>query len=137
MLKDKNLPPVILFDGYCNLCNSSVNFIIKHDTKNYFKFAPLQEKKGKQLLKKFNGDNLNTTTIVLIENDIVYTKSTAALRITKHLNGLYPLLYSLLVVPPFIRNGVYDFIAKNRYKWFGKHEVCMIPSEEIRAKFIS
>lgn len=132
---DKNYS-VVLFDGLCNLCNASINFIIKHDKKGVFKFASLQSDKGKELLEKYAKSDLQTTTIVLIENNKVYIKSTAALKIAKQLNGLYPLLYLLLIVPPFIRNGVYDFIAKRRYIWFGKQDVCMIPSGEIQSKFI-
>ncbi len=125
---------IILFDGVCNLCNSSVSFIIKHDKKNYFRFAALQSEKGKDLLKTLNVDVNNS--MVLIENDKVYIKSAAALRIVKHLNGFYPLIYFFIIVPSPIRNFIYDFIARNRYKWFGKKETCMIPTEKLRSKFL-
>jgi predicted DCC family thiol-disulfide oxidoreductase YuxK len=127
---------IILFDGVCNFCNASVNFIIAHDKKNHFKFAAIQSKTGEELLKKYNIDESITDSAVLIENNKSYIKSTAVLRITKHLNGLYPLLYIFIIIPTFIRDGVYDFISRNRYKWFGKKESCMIPTEEMKSKFI-
>ena len=128
---------IILFDGVCNLCNSSVNFVIRHDKKNYYLFAPLQSEIAKTLLKKYGIDSTKTDSFILIENNKAYIKSSAALRLTKHLNRLYPLLFSLLIVPVFIRNGVYNYIAKNRYKWFGKMESCMVPTKELKEKFIS
>jgi predicted DCC family thiol-disulfide oxidoreductase YuxK len=128
---------IILFDGVCNLCNSSVNFVIRHDKKDHFLFAPLQSETGKKLLEKYAIDPSKTDSFILIENNKAFSRSSAALRLTKHLNRLYPLMYSLMIIPPFIRNGVYDYIAKNRYKWFGKKESCMIPTNEIKAKFIS
>ena len=111
---------IILFDGVCNLCNGAVNFVIKRDSGNVFKFASLQEKQGTLLLKKYAIDARKLDSIVLIENDSVYTKSSAALRIARKLSKLWPLFFVLLIIPSFIRDGVYDFIAKNRYKWFGK-----------------
>lgn len=128
---------IILFDGVCNLCNTSVQFIIQHDKNNYFKFASLQSEVGQELLKKYKIDTSIADSIVLIENNRSYVKSTATLRIARHLKALYPLLYGLIIVPPFVRNVIYDFIAKNRYKWFGKQETCMVPSAEITSKFIS
>lgn len=128
---------IILFDGVCNLCNTSVQFIIQHDKNNYFKFASIQSEVGQELLKKYNIDTSIADSIVLIENNRSYVKSTAILRIARHLKALYPLLYGLIIVPPFVRNVIYDLIAKNRYKWFGKQETCMVPSTEINSKFIS
>ena len=120
---------IILFDGVCNLCNGAVNFVIKRDSGNVFKFASLQEKQGTLLLKKYD-------SIVLIENDSVYTKSSAALRIARKLSKLWPLFIIFIIIPSFIRDGIYDFIAKNRYKWFGKKEQCMIPTPGSREKFL-
>jgi len=137
MSDNVNEKAIILFDGVCNFCNSSINFVIKHDKKNHFLFAPLQSETAKKLLEKFNIDSSKTDSFILIDNNKLYLKSTAALRVTKHLNKLYPLLYALMITPPFIRNGVYDLIARNRYKWFGKKETCMIPSAENKEKFIS
>ena len=127
---------IILFDGVCNLCNEAVNFVIKRDTGNVFKFTPLQEKQGVLLLKTHAVDTQKLDSIVLIENEKVYVKSSAALRIAKKLSNLWPLFFVLLIIPSFIRDGVYDFIAKNRYKWFGKKEQCMIPTQGLREKFL-
>ena len=127
---------IILFDGVCNLCNGAVNFVIKRDPGNVFKFTPLQEKQGVLLLKKHAIDAQKLDSIVLVENKKVYTKSSAALRIARKLSGLWPLFFVLLIIPSFIRDGVYDFIAKNRYKWFGKKEQCMIPTPGLKEKFL-
>ena len=127
---------VILFDGVCNLCNSSIIFVIKRDAKDIFRFAPLQEGAGMELISKFNIDTRKTDSIIFIENNKVYTKSTAALRVARHLKGLWPLLYFFIIIPPFIRNFFYDFVAKNRYKWYGKKESCMIPTPALKAKFL-
>ena len=127
---------IILFDGVCNLCNGAVNFVIKRDSGNVFKFAPLQEKQGALLLKTHAIDIQKLESIVLIENEKVYIKSSAALRITKKLSGLWPLFFVLLIIPSFIRDGIYDIIAKNRYKWFGKKEQCMIPTPGLIEKFL-
>lgn len=127
---------IILFDGVCNLCNEAVNFVIKRDTGNVFKFTPLQEKQGVLLLKTHAVDTQKLDSIVLIENEKVYVKSSAALRIARKMSNLWPLFFVLLIIPSFIRDGVYDFIAKNRYKWFGKKEQCMIPTPGLREKFL-
>jgi predicted DCC family thiol-disulfide oxidoreductase YuxK len=127
---------IILFDGVCNLCNGAVNFVIKRDPGNVFKFTPLQEKQGVLLLKKHAIDAQELDSIVLVENKKVYTKSSAALRIARKMSNLWPLFFVLLIIPSFIRDGVYDFIAKNRYKWFGKKEQCMIPTPGLREKFL-
>ena len=127
---------IILFDGVCNLCNGAVNFVIKRDPRNVFKFTPLQEKQGVLLLKKHAIDAKMLDSIVLIENGNVYIKSSAALRIAKKMSNLWPLFFALLIIPRFMRDGVYDFIAKNRYKWFGKKEQCMIPTPGLREKFL-
>lgn len=128
--------PVILFDGVCNLCNSSVQFVIERDKKEQFKFASLQSDYGQEQLKKHNLLDKNIDSIVLIENDKAYIKSTAALRIAKRLGSLYPLAYVFIIVPVFLRNLVYDFVARNRYKWFGKQESCWLPTPELRGRFL-
>lgn len=127
---------IILFDGICNLCNSSVNFIIKHDTREQFLFASLQSDAAKEILLQFSSKNLNLDSIILIETNTIYEKSTAALRISKNLNGGYKALYLFIIIPKFIRDWVYNLIAKNRYKWFGKKEKCMLPTSEIRNRFL-
>tara|TARA_R110000851_G_scaffold77514_3_gene170738 strand:- start:254232 stop:254678 length:447 start_codon:yes stop_codon:yes gene_type:complete len=127
---------IILFDGVCNLCNDAVTYIIKRDKKNVFKFAALQSEIGQELTSKFNIDTSKVDSIILIDGEKHYEKSSAALRIAKYLSGAYPLLFGFMVVPKFIRNSVYDYIAKNRYKWFGKKESCMIPTAELKDKFL-
>lgn len=127
---------IILFDGVCNLCNGAINFVIIRDTANVFKFAPLQEKSGSLLLEKHAIDPQRIDSIVLIENNTVYVKSAAALRIAKKLSGPWPLLYIFIIIPAFIRDGVYDFIAKNRYKWFGKKNQCIIPTPSTKERFL-
>jgi len=129
---------IILFDGICNLCNYSVSFILKKDKKKHFRFASLQSDAAKKLLLHANNKNIlnNLKSIVLISNNKVYTKSTAVLKIGKYLKFPYNLSYLLLIVPRFFRDFIYDYISKNRYKWFGKNETCMMPSKEYLDKFI-
>jgi len=126
---------IILFDGVCNLCNTSVNFVIKNDKKGVFRFAPIQTDFGETILKKYHINTKDTDSIILIDEDNHYIKSTAALYIAKELSGAYPLLFCFMIVPKFIRNWIYDLVAKNRYKWFGKKVSCMIPTPELKNKF--
>ena len=128
---------IILFDGVCNLCNSSVQFVIKHDKGKKFMFASLQSTAGQLLLKQFDLPLQDFNSFILIENEKVFLKSTAALMVAKQLKGAVKLLYGFIVVPPFIRNGAYNFIAKNRYKWFGKKESCILPTPELKARFLN
>ncbi|WP_271393096.1 thiol-disulfide oxidoreductase DCC family protein [Aequorivita sinensis] len=127
---------IILFDGVCNLCNGAINYVIKRDQKNVFKFAALQSEIGQELTAKFKIDGSKVDSIILIDGDKHYEKSTAALYIAKHLSGAYPLLFGFIIVPKFIRNAVYDYVARNRYKWFGKKDKCMIPTAELKNKFL-
>ena len=127
---------IILFDGVCNLCNTSVKIVIRNDKKDCFRFAALQSDIGKDYITKFNIDSTETDSIILIDQEKVYVKSTAALYISKSLSGAYPLLFGFIVIPKFIRNWVYDFVARNRYRWYGKKESCMIPTPELMAKFL-
>lgn len=127
---------IILFDGVCNLCNGAVNFVIERDKKNVFKFAALQSEVGRQLASKYEIDTAALDSIILIDGDTHYEKSTAALRIARELSGGYPLLYGFMVLPRFLRNAVYDYIARNRYKWFGKKEECMLPTPELKSRFL-
>ena len=135
-MKNEQSHSIILFDGVCNLCNSSINFVIKRDKDNQFKFATLQEETGQLLLKRYSIDTLDTDSIILIENGKAYAKSTAALRVARKLSSAWPLMYGFLIIPAFIRNWVYDYIAKNRYKWYGKQDSCMIPTPELKSKFL-
>lgn len=127
---------IILFDGVCNLCNTSVNFVIKHDTKKQFLFASLQSDAAKELLLQYGIKNLEMKSIILIHNHKIYTKSTAIFLIFKYLNKGLKFCYIGIVIPKFIRDAVYDFIGKHRYKWFGKKQKCMLPTEELKNRFI-
>ena len=131
-----NKHKIILFDGVCNLCNDAINFVIKHDAKDVFQFAALQSVVGRKLANEYFIDTTKIDSILLIDQDKIYAKSTAALKIARHLSGGYPLLYGFMIVPHFIRNWVYDLIAKNRYKWFGRKDSCMIPTPELKKKFL-
>lgn len=136
----QNFPPnkkIILFDGVCNLCNSAVQFIIKHDKKDVFRFVGLQSDLGLDILKHIGIDSTKIDSIVLYEPGIAYYyKSDAALLIAKSLDGLFSIGIILKIIPNGIRNSLYDYIAKNRYKWYGKKESCMIPTKELKLKFL-
>jgi predicted DCC family thiol-disulfide oxidoreductase YuxK len=133
---DKQL---ILFDGVCNLCNSSVLYVIKRDKKDKFLFAPLQSDIGKTIINKFQIDTDDTDSILLYnpKNESLSYKSSAALHVAKQLGFPINILSVFLIIPTFISNWVYDYIAKNRYKWYGKKDVCMIPTPELKSKFIA
>ncbi len=128
--------PLILFDGICNFCNSAVNFVIKKDKGAIIHFAPLQSPKGRLYLKQYNYPVNNLNSFVFIEDNKVYTKSTAALKVCRHLKGGWPLCYGFIIVPKFIRDGIYSWVAKNRYKWFGVRQECMMPTPEVRSRFV-
>lgn len=128
---------VILFDGVCNLCNGAVQFVIKRDAKNHFVFASLQSEEAKKILADHNFSTETMSSFFLVEGGKVYDRSTAALRVLLKLNWLWSFAYILIVVPKFIRDAVYNFIAKNRYRWFGRKDECMIPTVELRAKFLN
>jgi len=128
---------IILFDGVCNLCNSSVQFVLKHDKNKNFLFASLQSDAATKILLQLNKKSFeNFDSIVLVENEQLYFKSTAALKIAKNLNGFIQILYAFIIVPAPIRDYVYDFIARNRYNWFGKKDKCMIPDKEFSERFL-
>lgn len=128
--------PLILFDGVCNFCNASVNFIIRRDPGKVFRFAPLQSTAGQGLLKKFSLASTDLDTMVLIESDRAFTRSTAGLKIARRLSGLWPLLYAFLIVPRFLRDAVYNVVARNRYRWWGKRDACMVPTPEVKERFL-
>jgi predicted DCC family thiol-disulfide oxidoreductase YuxK len=128
---------VILFDGICNFCDASVNFIIERDHDRYFKFAPLQSETAEKLLAENGIDKFETDSIILIEDGEAYTYSTAALRIARKLGGIWSWLYIFIVLPEFIRDFFYKLFAKYRYKMFGKKDECMIPTPEIRERFLA
>ena len=132
-----NVQPVILFDGVCNLCNTSVQYVIKHDKRAFFTFASLQGETGQQLLKKHGLTAEDLNSFVLIINNKALTRSAAALTVARNLGGIIKLLYGFMIIPAFIRDGVYNIIAKNRYKWFGKRDSCMVPTPELRSRFLN
>ncbi|MCB0444475.1 MAG: DCC1-like thiol-disulfide oxidoreductase family protein [Gelidibacter sp.] len=128
---------LILFDGVCNLCDASVQYIIKHDKNEVFMFTALQSQVGMEIIKKFNIDTTKIDSILLYsEKNGIFYKSTAALKIASKLEFPINLMAVFLIIPAFIRNWVYNFIAKNRYKWYGKKEACMIPTPELKSKFL-
>lgn len=126
---------LILFDGVCNFCNSSINFIIDHDPEKYFKFAPLQSELGQSILEQFNKNTKDLDSVILLKNNQLYQKSEAAVEITKHLSGSWKYLAVFGILPTFFLNFFYDIIAKNRYRIFGKTETCRIPTPELRERF--
>ncbi|MFP4042511.1 MAG: thiol-disulfide oxidoreductase DCC family protein [Bacteroidales bacterium] len=127
---------IIIFDGYCNLCSNSVVFILKNDKKDNFRFTSLQSKYSQSLTEIEKNKSKIPDSIILLENGNIYTQSSAALRIAKKLRWPFPLAYALIVVPPFIRNAIYRYIARNRYKWFGKRNTCFIPDQNVDYKFL-
>lgn len=127
---------IILFDGVCNLCNGSVQFVLKRDRDGVFKFASLQSDFGGGILTRYGLPTDDYNSFVLVEGDRIYTKSTAALRVARNLGGFWNLLYGLIVIPSVLRDAVYGFIARNRYRWFGKRESCMIPQPEWKSRFL-
>ena len=128
--------PVILFDGVCNLCSGSVRFIINRDPSGIFKFAPLQSETGKNLVSQFDLSNRKLDSIILIENSNYYLRSTAALKIAQRLGALWPLLSLLRLVPRPVRDYIYDIVARNRCKWYGKSVECMVPDADIKSRFL-
>lgn len=131
-----NSKHIILFDGICNLCNGVVQFIINHDPENKFLFASLQSDAGQQLLKQFNLPSENFNSFILVQDNKVYNKSTGALKVARQIKGAWSWLYIFIIIPKFIRDAVYNWIAQNRYKWFGKKDACMIPTPELKARFL-
>ena len=132
----ETLPTVILFDGVCNLCNGFVQFVIEHDRTGRFKFASLQSDVAREFLKEAPADFRNTDSVILLENGKFYQQSTAALRILRHLAAPWSWLYAFIILPAFLRDIVYAFIARNRYRWFGQQESCMLPTPELKGRFL-
>jgi predicted DCC family thiol-disulfide oxidoreductase YuxK len=126
---------VILFDGVCNLCNASVQFVIQRDPQAHFAFAPLGSDAANELLRGRRA-TITSDSIILVEKDAIYDQSTAALRIARRLSGGWSLTSAFLVVPRVLRDAVYRLIARNRYRWFGRRDACMIPTPELRARFL-
>ena len=127
---------IVLFDGVCNLCNGMVQFVLKRDKKKQFLFGSLQGKTGQEYLRKYKIPVNAFNSFMLIEGDKLYTRSTGALRLLKHMGGGWQLLYAFIIVPRFIRDAVYRLIAINRYKWFGKKDQCRVPTPQERERFL-
>lgn len=126
---------IILFDGVCNFCNSSINFVIDHDPEKHFKFAPLQSDLGQSILKQFNKNTNDFDSVILLKDNKLYQKSEAAVEIAKHLSGAWKYLAVFGILPTFLLNFFYDIIAKNRYRIFGKSDSCRMPTPELRERF--
>lgn len=129
--------PLILFDGVCNLCNSSVHFIIKYDTNSQFKFASLQSDAAKEILLQKKERNNQLNSIILIYNGILFYKSSAILEICSILGGVFNIAKIFYIIPRVVRDRLYDLIAKRRYRWFGKRKYCLIPTAALKSRFIS
>ncbi|NQV73184.1 thiol-disulfide oxidoreductase DCC family protein [bacterium] len=127
---------VVLFDGVCNFCNSSINFVMDRDPSCFFKFGALQSEEGILLLKNAGYQSEYLDSVLLLQDGHVYRDSEAALRITRKMTGLWPLMFGFIIIPRVIRDAVYNWIARNRYRWFGKMDSCRMPTPEIRSRFI-
>jgi predicted DCC family thiol-disulfide oxidoreductase YuxK len=127
--------PVILFDGVCNFCNRMVNFAIRYDKKGKLKFAPLQSNTGQQLIRQYLIPP-DADTVIFLEKEKAYTYAKAAIRICKYLDWPAKILYAFIIIPSVISQPIYKWVASNRYKWFGKQESCMIPTPELRSRFL-
>ena len=136
-MSDKNTEhPLVIFDGVCNYCCGVVNSIIRKDPGGVFRFVPFQSEAARRILKRYNYPADTLDSFVLIDEGKLYTKSEAGLRVQKLLGGMHKLLYAFILVPAPVRDAVYDYIARNRYKWYGKKDECMIPSPDIRSRFL-
>jgi len=131
-----NSDPILLFDGVCNLCNGFVKEVIIRDQTGVIRYASLQSAAGQKLLKNIRLDKFSMDTVVLVEGEDFYTKSDVALRIFRHLGGGWSYFYYLSIIPKFIRDSVYDLVARNRYRWFGKKDTCMLPQPEWEDRFL-
>ena len=127
---------LLFFDGVCNLCNGLVRFIIRHDERERFRFASLQGLPGQRFLQTHGLASGSLDSLVYWRKGKVLTRSSAALNVARDLGGLWSLAYGLIVVPRFIRDAVYDLVARKRYRWFGKRDACMVPTPELRERFV-
>lgn len=128
--------PLLLFDGVCNLCSGTVQFILKHDQKEKFTFASLQSDIGQKILEENDLSTTDFQSFILMENGTCYARSTAALKVSGYLGFPYNLLLVFLLIPRPIRDYFYNIVAKNRYRWFGKKESCWLPTPELKKRFI-
>ena len=127
---------VVIFDGVCNLCAGTVRFIVSHEAEPTLRFVPLQTPLGARLMREHGFDPEDVKTFVLVADGKAYSKSDAAIRITRYFRGPWRALAVMRIVPRFVRDRVYDLVARNRYRWFGRTDACMVPTPELRARFI-
>jgi predicted DCC family thiol-disulfide oxidoreductase YuxK len=130
---------VVFFDGVCNLCNGTVQFLIDHDKRERLRFAALQSEAAKAMLegRDLGPARESLDSVLLLEGDTLYARSDAALRIARRLSGAWPVFYALILVPRFVRDAIYDFVARHRYRWFGRTEACRVPTPALRARFLA
>ncbi|MEO7982628.1 MAG: thiol-disulfide oxidoreductase DCC family protein [Bacteroidota bacterium] len=128
--------PLILFDGVCNFCNYWVNFAIRHDRKKALRFSTIQGETAKKLLPAYHISTTSLSSVIFIDKGKIYTQSSAALRICRHLDGGWKLFYGFFILPKTLRDAVYNIIARNRYKWFGKQESCRVPTPALKERFL-
>jgi predicted DCC family thiol-disulfide oxidoreductase YuxK len=127
---------VVFFDGVCNLCNSSVNFLIDRDPQSRFRFASLQSKFSEGFLPQYNIEPTKVDSIAFYSKGKLYSKSRAVLEIARRMRRCWPMLYVFIIIPGFIRDAIYNWIARNRYKWFGKQDSCRMPTPELKSRFL-
>ncbi|MDA0196458.1 MAG: thiol-disulfide oxidoreductase DCC family protein [Bacteroidetes bacterium] len=133
---EKKVEHIILFDGICNFCNGAINFVMDRDRDGIFKFASLQSAFGQGYLKDSQLPLDEFESMVFLEHDEIYTKSTAVLKIARNMSGIWPILYGFMIVPKFLRDAIYNLIANNRYSWFGKRDQCRVPTPELKERFL-
>lgn len=136
MLQNRYNKPILLYDGVCNLCSGAVKFVIKNDPKDRFYFASLQSETGKGIMRNHELDANEMDTFVFIKDDVVFIRSSAALHLFREMGFPWNLSYALILVPGQVRDAVYKFISRHRYKWFGKKDSCMVPDEKIKGRFL-
>lgn len=132
-----NNHPILLFDGVCNLCNGFVQFVIKRDPEGHFRFAALQSEAGQTLLRQHHLSTDNIDTVVLIDKGEAHVRSEVAIRVASQMKGLWPVISVFRILPLALRDALYNFVAANRYRWFGEKDQCMIPTPELKQRFLS
>ncbi len=129
--------PIVLFDGECNFCSSSVQFVIARNSRSNIMFCQIQSEPGQRLIAQYGLSDLGLNSMVLIHHEKATIKSSAALRIATLMDMPWPLMFAFIIVPPFIRNRVYDWIGQRRYQWYGKRDACWVPDTEIKNRFLN
>jgi predicted DCC family thiol-disulfide oxidoreductase YuxK len=127
---------IVLFDDVCNLCNRSVNTMLRFDRSGHLRFAPLQSPLGQRILREHDLPPEGVNSFLLLENGLLWNRSSAALRIARRMSGLWPVLFLFMIVPRPLRDAVYDFIAANRYRWFGQRDACALPNPQLRQRLL-